>query len=152
MYIYIYHIGSKVLFNNLDDFGMAWEHFSNVDLSRRWRLMQMLSADNLNWNLSLILSSCSEYFASFSETWRFHPPSKGGSTWDTTSSSIDWYCMICDVSLNIRMDTLQTYSVLKIVLVVWRTWMVSFLSSWVTTGDTGTIGYILASSVFLTDN
>ena len=58
--------------------------------------------------------------------------------------------LICDVRLNIRIDTLQTYSIPKISPVVWRTWMVSFLSSWLKpTGDTGKIRYILGSSVFL---
>ena len=103
--------------------------------------------EDLNWNLSLLfwcLKSCLKCSPSFSQTWRFDPPSQRGSTrvtWDTTSSSTDLWC---DVRLNIRIDILQTYSVLKISLVAWRTWMVSFLSSWVTTRDTGTIRYIQA--------
>ena len=61
-----------------------------------------------------------KYSPSFSQTWRFDPPSQRGSTrvtfrvtWGSTSSSIDLWC---DVWLNIRIDILQTYSVLKIPL------------------------------------
>ena len=109
-----------------------------------WRDMETIWIGTCPCYCCFMLFWCLQCSPSFSQTWRFDPPSQRGSTrvtWDNTSSST---ALWCDVRLNIRIDILQTYSVLKIPLVAWRTRMVSFLSSWVTTRDTGTTRYIQA--------
>ena len=104
-----------------------------MDLTLHWCLMEILSRssdniDNFNENLSLVLVVLMLEVLFFFQPnigWRFHPQAK-----EDPLEIPQVVRLICDVRLNTRIDTLQTYT-------VWRTWMVAFLSSWVTTGDTG---------------
>ena len=67
-------------------------------LKRGPRTTSVSPADTLWWHdmetIWIGLFWCLKYSSSFSQTWRFHPPSKGGSTWDTTSSSTDLWCQV----------------------------------------------------------
>ena len=115
--------------------------------------MQVLSAniDNFNWNLTCCLDNLSTPLLS---------AKRGGSIPQAKEDPleipqvVDWFVMSQGwtfelIPFRLRVQTCFSHFTGHLeTLVVWRIWMVSFLSSSVITGDTGTIRYILTITVF----
>ena len=136
---------------------IAWGRFLNVDLTLPWGSCRY-SLGDVTWRRFELELALVIVVLMIEVSWSalLLSAKHGGSTPQAKEDPLESLeipqavRLIGDVRLNIRIDTLQTYSIPKITPVVSRTWMVSFLSSWLKpAGDTGKICYILGSSVFL---
>ena len=134
-------IGSTVLYID----GMAWGCFWNLDLTLRWYSPAdthwvTWHGDDLNCELALVtfqtysvlkmLFWCLKCSPSFSQTWRFDPPSQRGSTvshlryqGNSSTELVMWrqveHWWVIWTSMFFLNVVLQTYSVLEILVFAW---------------------------------